>query len=84
MPHVANCWCLAAVPDEYAIDLSLSRIPRAAKFVARRKEMADIYELLDGRDSRSIAVLYSLGGIGKTQLAISYLHQHKRRYSAIF
>lgn len=84
MPYIANCRCLAAVTDEYAIDLSLSRIPRAAKFVARRSELSDMHELLDGRDDgRCIVVLHGLGGIGKTQLAVSYL-QHKRRYSAIF
>jgi hypothetical protein len=72
------------MPNEYSIDVSLSRIPKAAKFVARRKELSDMHELLDGRDGRSISVLHGLGGIGKTQLAVSYLHQHKSRYSAIF
>jgi hypothetical protein len=43
-----------------------------------------MHQLLYGHDGRSIAVLHGLGGIGKTQLAVAYLHQHKRWYSAIF
>jgi hypothetical protein len=43
-----------------------------------------MHQLLYGHDSRSIAVIHGLGGIGKTQLAVAYLHQHKRLYSAIF
>jgi hypothetical protein len=43
-----------------------------------------MHQLLYGRDSRSIAVLHGLGGIGKTQLVITYTHRHKKRYTAIF
>jgi hypothetical protein len=43
-----------------------------------------MYRLLHGHNTRSAVVLYGLGGIGKTQLAIEYVRQHKEKYTAIF
>jgi hypothetical protein len=40
--------------------------------------------LLDGRTTRSVVVLHGLGGIGKTQLSITFMHRHKFKYTAIF
>lgn len=34
-------------------------------------------------DGRKIYILYGLGGIGKTQLAVAYLREHQEIYSAI-
>ncbi len=34
-------------------------------------------------DRRKIYILYGLGGIGKTQLAVAYLREHQKIYSAI-
>lgn len=59
-------------------------MPRAAKFVAREQELADLHVSLTHRDDRSVAVLHGLGGIGKTQLALAYLRRHKTSYSATF
>ena len=39
---------------------------------------------LSSDGSRQTVVLYGLGGIGKTQLAIAYAKRHKDNYSAIF
>jgi hypothetical protein len=75
---------LATRSSEYAINLSLSQIPKPAKFIAREQELFDMHRLLYDHDRRSIAVLHGLGGIGKTQLAVAYIHQHKKRYTAIF
>lgn len=36
-----------------------------------------------GRDRRKIYIIYGLGGIGKTQLAIAYARKHQKTYSAI-
>ena len=43
-----------------------------------------MHRLLYGHSSRSTVVLYGLGGIGKTQLAIAYAKKHKGNYTAIF
>jgi hypothetical protein len=43
-----------------------------------------MHELLHSHSSRSCVVLHSLGGIGKTQLAIEYIRRYKEKYTAIF
>ena len=43
-----------------------------------------MYELLQGHRNRSCVVLHGLGGMGKTQLAITYARRHKEKYTAIF
>jgi hypothetical protein len=52
--------------------------------VAREDELREIHKALSGDGSRHAVVLYGLGGIGKTQLAITYAKRHKDNYSAIF
>lgn len=39
-----------------------------------------------GRDQskQAIVVLYGTGGIGKTQIALEYVHTHKKEYQSIF
>ena len=43
-----------------------------------------MYELLHCYSNRTCVDLYSLGGIGKTQLAIEYIGRHEEKYMAIF
>lgn len=43
-----------------------------------------MHQVLYGSSSRSIIVLQGLGGIGKTQLSITYAKQHEEKFSAIF
>jgi ATP/maltotriose-dependent transcriptional regulator MalT len=43
-----------------------------------------MYKLLQDHSSRTCVVLYGLGGMGKTQLAITYARRHKEKYTAIF
>jgi len=52
--------------------------------VAREDELRDIHEALSGDGSRRTVILHGLGGIGKTQLAVTYAKRHKDNYSAIF
>ena len=52
--------------------------------MAREDELRDIHEALSGDGSRRTVVLHGLGGIGKTQLAVTYAKRHKDNYSAIF
>jgi ATP/maltotriose-dependent transcriptional regulator MalT len=70
--------------EQFAVGLNLTSFPEAAQFVAREKELSMMHELLQGHSSRSCVVLHGLGGIGKTQLAITYARQHKEKYTAIF
>ncbi len=52
--------------------------------MAREAELREIHKALSGDGSRHSVILYGLGGIGKTQLAIAYAKRHKDNYSAIF
>ena len=70
--------------EQFAIGLNLASLPEAAQFVAREKELLKVHELLHGHSNRTCVVLYGLGGIGKTQLAIEYIRRHKEKYTAIF
>ena len=58
--------------EQFAVGLNLMSFPEAAQFVARDKELSKMHELLQDHSSRSYVVLHGLGGIGKTQLAITY------------
>jgi hypothetical protein len=70
--------------EQFAVGLNLASFPEAAQFVAREKELSKIHKLLHSRSNRTYVVLYSLGGIGKTQLVIEYIRRHKEKYIAIF
>jgi hypothetical protein len=52
--------------------------------VAREEELAEIHEKLGSDGRRRTVILHGLGGIGKTQLTITYAVRHKDSYSAIF
>jgi NB-ARC domain len=70
--------------EQFAVGLNLVSFPKGTQFVAREKELSKMCELLQGHRSRSCVVLHGLGGIGKTQLAITYARRHKEKYTAIF
>jgi hypothetical protein len=69
---------------QFAVGLNLVSFPNATQFVAREKELSKMHKLLQDYSSQSCVVLHGLGGIGKTQLAITYARQHKEKYTAIF
>jgi len=52
--------------------------------VAREEELAEMHKTLSGDGSRRTVVLHGLGGIGKTQLTVTYAKRHKDSFSAIF
>jgi ATP/maltotriose-dependent transcriptional regulator MalT len=70
--------------EQFAVGLNLASFPEATQFVAREQELSKMHELLQDHSSRSCVVLYGLGGMGKTQLAITYARRHKEKYTAIF
>ena len=63
---------------------SLANIANVEHFVARETELEEIYAKLSSDSSRRTVVLYGFGGIGKTQLSVTYAKRHKESYSAIF
>jgi ATP/maltotriose-dependent transcriptional regulator MalT len=42
-----------------------------------------MHELLQDHSNRPCVILHGLGGMGKTQLAITYARRHKEKYTAI-
>ena len=50
----------------------------------RQEELFHIHRALTDADGRRIAVLLGLGGVGKTQLAVTYAEIYKADYSDIF
>jgi NB-ARC domain len=70
--------------EEFSVTFSLFSIVETEQFVARQKELAEMHAILRGDGSRRVAVLHGLGGIGKTQLSITYAKQYKNSYSAVF
>ncbi|TGO06819.1 hypothetical protein BTUL_0472g00010 [Botrytis tulipae] len=70
--------------EQFAIGLNHASFPEATQFVAREKELSEMHKLLQDHSSRSCVTLHGFGGIGKTQLAITYARRHKEKYTAIF
>jgi hypothetical protein len=72
----------------YRTVFSLEGVPRARQYVDRPAEMAELERVLmpqRGENERqNIHVLYGLGGMGKTQLAVEFARQHHRRFSSVF
>jgi hypothetical protein len=84
MTKTTKLTSVAADFEQFTIELNLASFPTAVQLVAREKELSMMHELLQGHSSRFCVVLYGLGGIGKTQLAITYARRHKEKYTAIF
>lgn len=70
--------------NDFSIPFSLSEVPEIDHFVARETELIEIRRVLSSDGSRRVVVLHGLGGIGKTQLAVSYMKRYRDEYSAIF
>jgi hypothetical protein len=69
---------------DFELPFSISGVPEAQVFIGREKELTDIEEAFQGDGSqRKVVLLQGLGGIGKTQLAVSFLKKHADSYSAI-
>jgi hypothetical protein len=74
---------------EYSLGLNLFDAPDmgADLFVGRETELQEMEDILQPKSKspdRRVLVLGGMGGIGKTQLAISYAKQHRDSYSSAF
>lgn len=79
-----QCAARANTNESFSVSFSLSEVSETEHFVARQGELAEMHKILSTDDGRQTVVLHGLGGIGKTQLAISYAKRHRTDYSAIF
>lgn len=71
--------------EDFSIPFSLSGVPEIERFVGRKEELSKIKEAFEGDGSqRKIVLLHGLGGIGKTQLTVTFVKEHRDTYSAIF
>jgi ATP/maltotriose-dependent transcriptional regulator MalT len=61
-------------------------VPVIENFLGRQDELDQLWQYLRPTDpqSRKVAILHGLGGIGKTQLAIRFARSHKGDFTAIF
>ena len=75
----------ANVKEDFTIPFSLSGVATTENFVGRKEELVRIKEAFQGNGSqRTVVLLHGLGGIGKTQLAVTFVKEHKDTYSAVF
>jgi hypothetical protein len=75
------------VDEPFNIPFSLAGLPYIKNYIARGEEMLKLEQSFLSKiegTRQSIFVLYGLGGIGKTQMAIEYARKHQEKYSAIF
>jgi hypothetical protein len=69
------------------LGLNIGRAPEIEDFVGRKIELRDMKEHLNPYTAslrQNVVVLTGLGGVGKTQLAISFAKQNWMEYSAVF
>jgi ATP/maltotriose-dependent transcriptional regulator MalT len=70
--------------ESFSLVFSLSEVSEIQHFVARQEELTEICKTLSEGFGRQAVTLHGLGGIGKTQLAVTYVKTHQTDYSAVF
>ncbi|KAJ6035782.1 hypothetical protein N7540_000061 [Penicillium herquei] len=70
----------------FNVPLDLTAVPVIENFVGRQDELDQLWNYLQPKNSQSrkVAILHGLGGIGKTQLATRFARDHKQDFTAIF
>ncbi|KAF8477588.1 P-loop containing nucleoside triphosphate hydrolase protein [Kalaharituber pfeilii] len=71
----------------FDIPFSFPDVRRNSDFVGREDLLEQLnWEIEEGAATMDIiqVVLYGMGGIGKTQLALEYIHRHCKDYSSVF
>jgi hypothetical protein len=61
-------------------------LPPASFFAGREQELDRLRSLLNGGDQAAVLpyALYGMGGVGKTRLAVEYVHRHHTEYERIW
>lgn len=71
--------------EDFSVPFSLSGAPEVPEFIGRKEELIRLKKAFQGDGSqRKVVVLHGLGGIGKTQIAVAFLKEHRDNYSAVF
>jgi tetratricopeptide (TPR) repeat protein len=70
---------LAATEPDYPIPFQVPPPPRS--FSSRQEELADLERWFVGSGNQPVlAVIYGPGGVGKTTLALRWLHDHRQEF----
>ncbi|KAF8241358.1 hypothetical protein K440DRAFT_643854 [Wilcoxina mikolae CBS 423.85] len=72
--------------DTFSLPVELP-FPRNPDFCGREDILDEIYQKfqpLDDNFERNVCILSGIGGVGKTQIALEYAHQHGRFYKSVF
>ena len=73
--------------DRFKIPLDLTTVPAIENFVGRQAELDSLWQYFKTQDpliqSRKVAILHGLGGMGKTQLAVRFVRERKHDFTAI-
>lgn len=76
---------LALSGNQFSVPFSLSGVPEIELFVGREEELDMIKATFRGGGSRrGIVTLQGLGGVGKTQLAVTFVKRFRDMFSAVF
>ena len=69
----------------FAIPFRLTNLPRNSGFIGREYLLESLKREIDhGNNTLNIIVLYGIGGMGKTQLALEYVYQSNKDYTSVF
>ncbi|CAG7983436.1 unnamed protein product, partial [Penicillium nalgiovense] len=70
----------------FDVPLDLAAVPVIENFLGRQDELDQLWQYFQPEEvvSQKVAILYGLGGIGKTQLAARFARDHKHDFTAIF
>ncbi|TDZ24981.1 hypothetical protein Cob_v002156 [Colletotrichum orbiculare MAFF 240422] len=74
---------ITTIPSSFNLAGSSSEYLAVNHFVARSEKLMLMQKALERTGGCRTAVLYGLGGMGKTQLAIAYIKEHRDNYSAV-
>lgn len=70
--------------EDFSISFSLSEVSEIEQFVSRKKELSKVKDSFqDNESQRKIVLLHELGEIGKTQLTMTFVKEHRDTYSII-
>lgn len=77
----------ASAVTKQSIPTRMLPATRNPRFFGRGKELASIDAKVaprPGQDTLLSVALHGIGGVGKTQIALSYVHQHGGKFNAVF